>query len=177
MLFWLFFKCFFVLLLLQFFWVCCAEACFFLLFEVFKLPQYTNRLTKCLVCCAHAIHQTHDKRSSKKQTICKQASLFLVAMFDRPQAKPSQSKLLPMQAKQEHIRAKPTDKQTSKKHMAFCIVTCFEFLSEMQCLKNWLNFMFAMHTQYIKRKTNKQARIKRSEHANKVKTHKSKTNR
>ena len=114
--------------------------------------------TKCLVCCAHAIHQTNDKRSSKTQTICKQASLFLVAMFDRPQAKPSQSKLLPMQAKQEHIRAKPTDKQTSKKHMAFCIVTCFDFLNEMQILTKCL--VCCAHA--IHQTNDKQARNKRS---------------
>ena len=33
-----------------------------------------------------------------------------------------------------NARAKPTEKQTSKKHIEFCIVTCFDFLFEKQCL-------------------------------------------
>ena len=50
-----------------------------------------------------------------------------------------------MQAKQKHTRTKPFEKQTSKKHMAFCIVTCFVFWSEKKCFKKWRNGMFAMH--------------------------------
>ena len=91
---------------------------------------------QCLLCT----HDTSNERQTNKQ----------------------ETNDLNMQAKQKHTRAKPTEKQTSNKYMAFCIVTCFDFLSEKQCSKKWRNGMFAMHTRYIKRTRNKPARNKRS---------------
>ena len=79
---------------------------------------------------------------------------------------PQYTNRLNMQIKKIHTRAEPTDKQACKKYIAFGIGTCFGC-----CVRN------AMHTRYIKRTTNKQARNQRSVHASKARTHKSKTNR
>ena len=90
------------------------------LFRFFVRKAMFQKMTKWHVCYAHTIHQTNEKQTSKKQTICKQAKQTIY----------EQATL-----KQKHTRAKPSEKQTSKKHMKFCTLTCFDFLSEKQSFK------------------------------------------
>ena len=90
----------------------CIVTCFDFLNEI-------QILTKCLVCCAHAIHQTNDKQARNKRSANKQVCFWLLclihpmafcyAQFKRSQAKPSQPKLRqakPSQAKSR--QAKPS---------------------------------------------------------------------